>query len=143
MPPIAIGLVKAEAPAEEALKQAEKSPQDFHGQAEAMTNLGNIYRQRGELDQAEEFHQRAIPLYKQIDNSHGVAKSLNNLGIVHWQRGELDQTEDYYQRSLTLAVPRFLCETDFIDSTSDFTLLKLLETSQERELVACSHCWEF
>ena len=58
-----------------------------------------MYRAKGELDQAKDYHERALAIReKQLSPDHGdLAETYNNLGTVYYTKGELDQAKDCYE----------------------------------------------
>ena len=58
----------------------------------------------GELEQAKDYHQRALELrIKAFGQTHVVVgTSSNNLGSVYQKMGILEQAMDYYQRAVEI-----------------------------------------
>ena len=50
-----------------------------------------FYRPRGELDKAEEMHQKSLELYQALGSKEGLAANYGNLGLVYRTRGELER----------------------------------------------------
>ncbi len=78
--------------------QSGVSPQ----KAALLYHKGEVYRFKGDLDQALELYKQSLVLYKRLDDQRGIAAAFNVLGIVFVNKGNLDQGLDYYQQSLTL-----------------------------------------
>ncbi len=76
--------------------------EDREIQAVAYGNLGLIYRIRGELDRAEEFHIKSLNIEEKLGRLEGMASDYGNLGNIYSIRGELDKAEEYWQKSLAL-----------------------------------------
>jgi tetratricopeptide (TPR) repeat protein len=74
------------------MRAAELLPHD----SEAHTNLGNLQRARGELEQAVNSHRRALAA------SPTFAPAHNNLGSALQDLGRLDEAAESYRRSLDL-----------------------------------------
>ncbi len=70
--------------------------------ASSYCSLGIIYQTRGELDRAEEFHNKALNINEKLGRLEGMASDYGNLGIIYDTRGELDKAEEYWQKSLAL-----------------------------------------
>ncbi|MFW9993325.1 MAG: tetratricopeptide repeat protein [Candidatus Odinarchaeota archaeon] len=64
---------------------------------------GNIYIEKGMLDNALEYYQRSLTLREEIGNSSDILASLSNIALIYSTKGMLETALDYYQRSLTLA----------------------------------------
>ena len=65
-------------------------------------NLGLIYRTRGDLDPAEDMHQKALEINEKLGRLEGMASQYGNLGAIYQTRGDLDQAEDMHQKSLKI-----------------------------------------
>ena len=68
----------------------------------AYIDLGNIYRIRGEITQAEEYHQKALKIFEALDRKEGLANVYTNLGTIYQTSGELDRAEEYYRKGLEI-----------------------------------------
>ncbi|MBT3218030.1 MAG: tetratricopeptide repeat protein [Proteobacteria bacterium] len=66
----------------------------FHHRAKAC-------RQRGMLDDAEEYYVRAMTLYTKAGHQHGVADCLHGLGRTFEQRGRYDGAAEMLKKALT------------------------------------------
>ena len=75
---------------------------DKEWQAVAIGNLGLVYRTRGDLDKAEEYHLKALTLNEDLISNEGMADNYGNLGIVYQERGDLDRADEYHRKSLAL-----------------------------------------
>ncbi|CAB4024011.1 Nephrocystin-3, partial [Paramuricea clavata] len=64
-------------------------------------NIGEVYRAKGELDHANNYHQRALAIKEQqLGPDHvEVADIYNDIGEVYRAKGELDQALDYHKRA--------------------------------------------
>jgi tetratricopeptide (TPR) repeat protein len=67
-----------------------------------VNNLGNLYRDRGKLDQAEQMYQRAlVGNEKALGPDHtSTLEIVNNFGVLYRLQGKLDQAEQMHQRAL-------------------------------------------
>src|SRR5262249_13320753 len=50
---------------------------DFGGAASALSAIGNIYWQRGQLSNADEAHKKALAIRRDIGDKRGIGASLN------------------------------------------------------------------
>ena len=60
--------------------------------ATSYNNLGLVYKAMGELEQAKDYHQRALEIKINVlgPNHIKVATSYNDLGLVYQALGELE-----------------------------------------------------
>jgi tetratricopeptide (TPR) repeat protein len=70
--------------------------------ASILDNLGNVYRIRGDLDEAEKMHGKSLESNERLENFEGIASNYNNLGIIYKTRGELDKAEEMQKKSLEI-----------------------------------------
>ena len=68
----------------------------------ARRNVGNLYRIKGELDNALEYCGDALKLNEELGRKEGMAAALRNIGNVYQNKGELDKALDYYGKALKL-----------------------------------------
>jgi len=70
----------------------------------AILNLGNIYREMGQLDKSERLYFRTLQNREALygPNHPLVADSLNNIGLNFAAKGEFDKAVPYYERSLKI-----------------------------------------
>ncbi len=71
----------------------------FRAVAAATNNLGGVFLLRGDLDQARQYFQRAIPDYQAIGDKDGVALILNDLGDLLRRKGELQAAMTSYRQA--------------------------------------------
>ncbi|MCJ7777505.1 MAG: tetratricopeptide repeat protein [Sedimentisphaerales bacterium] len=71
-------------------------------EAAVLGNLGVIYRDRGELDKAEEMHNKALEIDKKLGRLEGMASQYGNLGLIYQTKGELDKAEEMYNKVLNI-----------------------------------------
>ena len=56
----------------------------------------------GDLGQALDYYNQALPIQRQVGDRAGEAATLTNIGAVHRARGELDVALDYYNQALPI-----------------------------------------
>jgi tetratricopeptide (TPR) repeat protein len=64
--------------------------------------LGNVYRVRGELDEAEKMQKKSLEINERLEKFEGMANNYNNLGIIYKIRGKLDEAEKMQKKSLEI-----------------------------------------
>jgi tetratricopeptide (TPR) repeat protein len=70
------------------------------GEGWTLRNLGNAYRDLGELDKAAGCFTQCLETFQALDNSLGQAAALNNLGELAMDRGQLADATAYFERCL-------------------------------------------
>jgi hypothetical protein len=80
----------------------EMVPKGSANEAALLGNLGLIYRRRGELDRAEEAHQKSLAICEQMGDQRGISRQCGNLGLIYQARGELDRAEEMHRRGLEI-----------------------------------------
>ncbi len=100
-PLLALGLLDAAISfSQQALEKAEESSEE---KAALLGNLGAIYKTRGELDKAEEMHNKALEIAEKLGLQDIVAGAYGNLGLIYRRRGELDKAEQMHNKALEIA----------------------------------------
>jgi signal transduction histidine kinase len=74
------------------------------GEAKARNNLGVVYHLQGKYEQALFNYERAMHLYKQIENDKALAAVLGNVASVFQAKGESAKALDYYSQSISYAI---------------------------------------
>ena len=72
--------------------------------AACLNNLGEVARQRGNLEAAQAHHRASRRLREEIGNRIGVAYSDNNLGDVLTAQGDFDAAYQHYRQAVRLAL---------------------------------------
>ncbi len=82
------------------MKYAEEI-EDEMLQLPPLINIGNNYRNNGDLDNAIQYHRKVITLNEKM----GIKRcgALNNLGFDYQNMGEYDKALTYYNRSMKIA----------------------------------------
>lgn len=87
--------------ADSALRLAEKIGWQ-KGQAEAMLNIGDAYRYKGNIKISLENYQNALTVFKQINDKTGIANSLAAIGAAYFHISELPKSLDHLNRALKI-----------------------------------------
>lgn len=85
-----------------ALLQAEQLFSKKSDLALVYMNLGVVVSDKGDLQQALNYHSRALGLCREIADRGCESTQLNNIAVVFQDRGDFDKALDYYQQSLNL-----------------------------------------
>ena len=85
--------------------QASAAQRLDHKEAQgvALGNLGNAYRNLGEVTRAIEYYQQWLTIAREIDDRRGEGNALGNLGNAYADQGEVTRAIEYYQQYLTIA----------------------------------------
>ncbi|MDH5647553.1 MAG: tetratricopeptide repeat protein, partial [Candidatus Heimdallarchaeota archaeon] len=66
------------------------------------SNIGSIYSGYGDLNNALDYHLKALKLNEEIGKELDIARSLNLIGIIYYKQGELDNCLEYYKQSMEI-----------------------------------------
>ena len=74
--------------------------------ATSYNHLGLVYEAMGELEQAKDYHQRALEIRINVlgPNHVKVVTSYNNLGLVYEAMSEVEQARNYHQRGIEIGL---------------------------------------
>ena len=66
--------------------------------------MGNDYQQLGQYNEAKEYHEKALIIYKKIfgEEHADVASSYDNLGRDYEQLGEYNAAKEYHEKALII-----------------------------------------
>jgi tetratricopeptide (TPR) repeat protein len=68
----------------------------------AYGNLGSVYQNRGDLDQAEEMYEKALAISKEMGHKQAMAGQYCNLAALYEKRDDWARIEDYFEKALEL-----------------------------------------
>ena len=90
--------------------------------ATTLNNLGNVLRDQGDLEQAKDYHERALAIREEKLGSHhiDVATTLNNLANVLCGQGDLEQAKHYHECALAIREEKL--GSQHIDVATTFTI---------------------
>ena len=80
-------------------------PADHVDIAGALNNVGNVYRELGELDKALENEQLALAMYKQVGLPYfhpDNADCIQNMAFVHHDKEEYEMAQKLYEEALAI-----------------------------------------
>nr|XP_058968598.1 uncharacterized protein LOC131795048 [Pocillopora verrucosa] len=88
--------------------------------------IGTVHHSLGDLQQAKEYHNRALTIgLKKFGPEHvDVAESYNNLGSVHHDLGDLQQAKECHDRALAIRLKRL--GPEHVDVASSYNNLGTL-----------------
>ena len=67
-----------------------------------MGNIGLIYSDKGDADNALKYHQQALEIDKEIGYKQGEASDLGNIGLIYSDKGDADNALKYHQQALEI-----------------------------------------
>lgn len=65
-------------------------------------NIGDVAINRGDLEDARSYYNRALEISRDIRYRVGEAKSLTNLGSVNWQLDDRERAAEHYEQALEI-----------------------------------------
>jgi len=88
----------------EPVEQSAKALPASHRLALFYDNLGGLFRDLGEHEQAREYYEKSLAIVRDIygEQHPDVAISYNNLGTLLSALGEHEQAREYYEKSLAI-----------------------------------------
>ncbi|ONM46292.1 tetratricopeptide repeat protein [Nocardia donostiensis] len=75
---------------------------DRLGEADTLTNLGNVRELIGDRADAADLHRQALIIYRELGNQLGEADALTNLGIVYMRIGDHADAADLHRQALII-----------------------------------------
>jgi len=93
---------RAEADLRESLELARETEYDVL-EALARDGLGDLYRECGPFDVAEEQYARCLEIGRDIGFTDAVVSGYRGLGFVARRRGDLESSERYFERAVDIA----------------------------------------
>jgi CHAT domain-containing protein len=75
---------------------------DKRWEATTLNNIGSVYDDLGEKQEALKYYNQALPLRRAVGDRGGEATNLNNIGAVYDDLGEKQEALKYYNQALPL-----------------------------------------
>jgi len=86
----------------ERAEETARTSNDFLGQANCLSSLGDIALRRSDHDTARKQYEQAMPLYQQVGAVLGQANCLSSLGDIALARSDHDTARDRFQEALQM-----------------------------------------
>lgn len=67
-----------------------------------LSNLGLLFKEKGDFKRAFEMHLKAYSVNKKINNLQGIADNLNNIGIILYNKNDFDNAIINYKESIKI-----------------------------------------
>ena len=68
----------------------------------ALSNIGYIYNNQGNIPKALEHYGKSLQLQEEIGDKQGIATSLNNIGLIYQNQGDIPNALEYLSKSMQL-----------------------------------------
>ena len=81
-----------------------KKINDEEGKADALNNIGHVFRKTYDYDQALENYQLALDIFRRLKSDRDIANVYDNIGHIYWYTGDFSNALDYYTRSLGIFI---------------------------------------
>ena len=75
---------------------------DLKSEGVTLNNLGNLYKERDQYAEAEEFYQKSLEIAKKADDVGLEGGILNNLGTLYKAWGQFEKAAQCYEKSLDI-----------------------------------------
>ena len=110
-------------------------PEDSVSVSEPLNLLGELYRQRDELERAEEYIRDALDVRERFypPEHTKIGESLNSLAMILDDRGEKEAAAEFYRRAITIQEAIYGPEADIVGSTLSNLGLVLTDLGQAEE----------
>jgi tetratricopeptide (TPR) repeat protein len=76
-----------------------KDENNQQGEASDLGNIGLIYSDKGDLDNALKYHSDALVIHREIGYKQGEASDLGNIGLIYKNKGDLDNALKYMRQA--------------------------------------------
>lgn len=97
------------------------------GLAHCLNNLGEVYRQQKDVEQALKYCEQALNLFEQAGDSIGIARTLNSIGCIYDTFDDFERALSYYNRSLALIENMPTSATNFAITINNIGLVYLYQ----------------
>ncbi len=73
------------------------------GITSSYTNIGKVYKDKGDLNKALEFYLKGLEAGKEKADKKLISQTLTNIGIIYLHLGELQKAKDYCEQGLSIS----------------------------------------
>jgi len=85
-----------------ALEALEATPAERADVAYLCNEIGLVYSNLGDRQQALSYYERALPIMEEMGDRSELARTLNNIGRVHHNLGDRQQALSYYESAMLI-----------------------------------------
>ncbi len=68
----------------------------------SLNNIGYIYKQKGKIETALDYYNRALKMQKKVGDKSRMAQTLNNMGVIQQNQGKISSALESYYHALKL-----------------------------------------
>lgn len=79
--------------------EASRKLGDRPGEAQTLTNLGNVYVLQSGWEKARESYEQSLVIFGELGDRLGMAKTMGNLANVYCQQDDWEKASEFYQQS--------------------------------------------
>jgi len=76
---------------------------DISDHGAVLGDLGNAYRNLGQVEKAIEYYEKALEIAREIGDRQGEGADLGNLGNAYSDLGQVEKAIEYYEQALVIA----------------------------------------
>ena len=70
--------------------------------ADALNNIGLIYRNKGDISLALEYYQKSLKIREETGDKKGLSTAFNNIGVIYKNQGNITKALEYFHKSLKI-----------------------------------------
>jgi CHAT domain-containing protein len=75
---------------------------DRAGEATTLNNIGFVYSALGQNQKAQEYYEKALPIFQEVGYRVGEAATLNNIGGMHSALGQKQKALEFFEETLLI-----------------------------------------
>ncbi|MFH1778860.1 MAG: tetratricopeptide repeat protein, partial [Candidatus Omnitrophota bacterium] len=79
-----------------------KEIEDLNGMAQCYTNIGEVYRYKGLLDEAIKYYKLGLELDESVGAYYEAGVDYNVLGEIYLEKKDFDQALLYFEKALVI-----------------------------------------
>lgn len=78
-------------------------PEDEHGKAISLNNMGNTYVRLDDYDKALEYYFKSLKIVQGLNIKFGIRENLSDIGVAYQKKGNWEAAMTYHQDALQLS----------------------------------------
>ena len=76
---------------------------DKLGIARSLSNIGSIYKTKGDYDEALNYFNKSLKIREEIMDKAGIATATARIGLIYFQKENLNKTLEYFNKSMKIS----------------------------------------